>query len=71
MHVVPGTIEFGKYGIEVGANPGENLPQASEMLPAKTGKPVFSHKDQVNVHPEYAMPAGAIIGWFFHRPIVQ
>jgi hypothetical protein len=60
MHVVPGTGAFGKNGVEVGANPGENLPQGSEVLPAKAGAPAFGYKDQVNVHPEYAMPASAI-----------
>jgi hypothetical protein len=61
MHMVPCTVAFEKNGIKVGANPGENLPQGSEVLSAKAGAPVFCYKDQVNMHPEYAMPAGAII----------
>jgi len=70
MHMIPGAVEFGKNGIEVGANPGENIVQGSEMLPAKTGAPVFSHEDQVDMHPEYAMPACTITKFIFHGPMI-
>ena len=71
MHMIPGAVEFGKNGIEVGANPGENFVQGSEMRPAKAGSPVFGHEDQVDMHPEYAMSTGAITDLIFHRPMIQ
>ena len=72
MNMVVLPIELHQLGFEVHAHTGEDVAQIVQNHLGEHFASVLCHKDQVNVHKEYTMPAVAnfaVFSWIFaHRP---
>lgn len=68
MDVVILAIELHQFRFKVSADAGEHRAQIVENLFGEDVAPVFGHKDQMNVHHEYAVTSVSNIVVFSHRP---
>src|SRR3989304_3135933 len=68
VHMILLAVELHQLRLEVAANLGEDAAQVVENGFGEHATPIFCHKDQMDVHLEYAVPAVSNILVIVHRP---
>lgn len=68
MHMVILAVELHQFCLKVSTDAGEDHAQVIENFFGEDAAAVFGHKDQMNVHSEYTVPAVANIVVAAHRP---
>jgi putative transposase len=63
-------VHFNQLRFEVHTDLGKNVTQVLDGVTIKNMTPIFSHKDQVDVHLKYTVPTRSIWLLFIHRPSI-